>query len=168
MVSHLPRASHGHQSQAWPPPPPCPLLNWQPNPQAPSTSLTSFSGKPQLIGHSKSERLCDDSPTPSRGAPGPKIQPSQHDVMATLALAGRKSMEGVCLELAAQYPVGSHASCCEFHLGQTLARSRDRQWFIWLSINNRCWTAYHLAKGGLPHLAACPFVTRWMNQSNLC
>lgn len=28
--------------------------------------------------------------------------------------------------------------------------------FIWLAINNRCWTADRLAKRGLPHPAACP------------
>jgi len=100
-------------------------LATQPNPQAPSTSLTSFSGKPQLTRHSKSEHWGDASPTPSRGTPGPKMKPSYHDVMATLALAVRKSMEGVSLELAAQLPVASHATCSEFHLGQTLARSRD-------------------------------------------
>jgi len=28
--------------------------------------------------------------------------------------------------------------------------------FIWLAINNRCWTGDRLAKRGLPHPAACP------------
>lgn len=28
--------------------------------------------------------------------------------------------------------------------------------FIWLAINNRCWTADRLAKRGFPHPAACP------------
>lgn len=29
--------------------------------------------------------------------------------------------------------------------------------FIWLAINNRCWTSDRLARRGLPHQAACPF-----------
>ncbi|WVZ52503.1 LOW QUALITY PROTEIN: hypothetical protein U9M48_003556 [Paspalum notatum var. saurae] len=29
--------------------------------------------------------------------------------------------------------------------------------FIWLAINNRCWTSDRLAKRGLPHQSACPF-----------
>lgn len=66
-------------------------------------------------------------------------------------------MEGVSLELAAQHPVACHATLSEFHLGQTLARSRDTDsGSFWLSINNRCWTADHLAREGLPHPAACP------------
>jgi hypothetical protein len=31
------------------------------------------------------------------------------------------------------------------------------KFFIWLAINNRCWTSDRLAKCGLPHQAACPF-----------
>jgi hypothetical protein len=30
------------------------------------------------------------------------------------------------------------------------------KFFIWLAINNRCWTSDRLAKRGLPHQAACP------------
>uniref|UniRef100_A0A0A8YCP8 Reverse transcriptase zinc-binding domain-containing protein n=1 Tax=Arundo donax TaxID=35708 RepID=A0A0A8YCP8_ARUDO len=30
------------------------------------------------------------------------------------------------------------------------------KFFIWLAINNRCWTADRLAKRNLPHPAACP------------
>uniref|UniRef100_A0A0A9DF12 Reverse transcriptase zinc-binding domain-containing protein n=1 Tax=Arundo donax TaxID=35708 RepID=A0A0A9DF12_ARUDO len=30
------------------------------------------------------------------------------------------------------------------------------KFFIWLAINNRCWTADRLAKRGLQHPAACP------------
>ena len=30
------------------------------------------------------------------------------------------------------------------------------KFFIWLAINNRCWTSDQLAKRGLPHQAACP------------
>ena len=30
------------------------------------------------------------------------------------------------------------------------------KFFIWLAINNRCWTGDRLAKRGLPHPAACP------------
>ncbi|WVZ70614.1 hypothetical protein U9M48_019263 [Paspalum notatum var. saurae] len=31
------------------------------------------------------------------------------------------------------------------------------KFFVWLAINNRCWTSDRLAKRGLPHHAACPF-----------
>ncbi|WVZ81073.1 hypothetical protein U9M48_028497 [Paspalum notatum var. saurae] len=31
------------------------------------------------------------------------------------------------------------------------------RFFIWLAINNRCWTSDRLAKRGLPHQPACPF-----------
>jgi hypothetical protein len=31
------------------------------------------------------------------------------------------------------------------------------KFFIWLAINNRCWTSTRLAKRGLPHQLACPF-----------
>ena len=31
------------------------------------------------------------------------------------------------------------------------------KFFIWLAINNRCWTADCLVKRGLPHSEACPF-----------
>ncbi|WVZ94059.1 hypothetical protein U9M48_040001, partial [Paspalum notatum var. saurae] len=31
------------------------------------------------------------------------------------------------------------------------------KFFIWLAINNRCWTSDRLAKRGLPHQSACPF-----------
>jgi hypothetical protein len=31
------------------------------------------------------------------------------------------------------------------------------KFFIWLAINNRCWTADRLAKRGLPHSEVCPF-----------
>jgi len=30
------------------------------------------------------------------------------------------------------------------------------KFFIWLAVKNRCWTAYRLAKRGLPHPASCP------------
>jgi hypothetical protein len=30
------------------------------------------------------------------------------------------------------------------------------KFFVWLAINNQCWTADRLAKRGLPHLPACP------------
>lgn len=29
--------------------------------------------------------------------------------------------------------------------------------FVWLAINNKCWTYDRLAKRGLPHQSACPF-----------
>ncbi|WVZ63074.1 hypothetical protein U9M48_012739 [Paspalum notatum var. saurae] len=31
------------------------------------------------------------------------------------------------------------------------------RFFIWLAINNKCWTSNRLAKRGLPHQPACPF-----------
>jgi hypothetical protein len=31
------------------------------------------------------------------------------------------------------------------------------EFFIWLAINNRCWTSDRLAKQGLPHQPTCPF-----------
>lgn len=31
------------------------------------------------------------------------------------------------------------------------------KFFIWLAINNRCWTSDQLSKHGLPHQLACPF-----------
>lgn len=31
------------------------------------------------------------------------------------------------------------------------------KFFMWLAINNRCWTSDRLARRGLPHQPACPF-----------
>jgi hypothetical protein len=31
------------------------------------------------------------------------------------------------------------------------------KFFIWLALNNKCWTSDRLAKRGLPHQPACPF-----------
>ncbi|WVZ63564.1 LOW QUALITY PROTEIN: hypothetical protein U9M48_013187, partial [Paspalum notatum var. saurae] len=31
------------------------------------------------------------------------------------------------------------------------------KFFVWLAINNKCWTSNRLAKRGLPHQPACPF-----------
>ena len=31
------------------------------------------------------------------------------------------------------------------------------RFFVWLAINNKCWTSDRLAKRGLPHQSACPF-----------
>ncbi|WVZ96322.1 hypothetical protein U9M48_041977 [Paspalum notatum var. saurae] len=33
----------------------------------------------------------------------------------------------------------------------------NRRFFIWLAINNKCWTSDRLAKRGLPHQFVCPF-----------
>jgi hypothetical protein len=31
------------------------------------------------------------------------------------------------------------------------------KFFVWLALNNKCWTSDRLAKRGLPHQPACPF-----------
>jgi len=48
-------------------------------------------------------------------------------------------------------------SMCCFHV------SRKKKFFLWLALNNRCWTANRLVKRVLPHRTACPLWPNWGN-----
>jgi hypothetical protein len=49
---------------------------------------------------------------------------------------------------------------------KTWAPANCKFFFIWLVINNHCWTSDRLAKRGLPHQSACPFCDQALERIN--